>query len=197
MPNDRFRLGQTYRYIKGHEFEGILRTIGDRFGKNIIDNEIMEIKRSDGNRMGASATWGHTTGFSSFGPPQNSWICFHFKKSGFALSHYTLKARAERDFRHGAWTVEGSNDWRRWTTIDTQTEGDFETKTFACSNEGASKSFRLIRLHQAAKDARGVAVPLSLLPLNHIELFGSFGGVETETEPEDESGNTGNDFTSV
>jgi hypothetical protein len=162
-----------YKYLAGHEFEGIIHELTKECGGNVHLKGIVDITSSGDGRNKAYQIADH--GWNSYWVSTNipnSWICFDFKYRSVALTHYTLKSNGDDGWFLLAWVMEGSNDVTNWTTLDTRNTGDLKgiyvVKNFGCSS-GCSEFFRYIRLRQTAKNSSGT----DHLIFCNIEFFGS------------------------
>jgi hypothetical protein len=169
---------KDYGYT-GHKFEGIIHDLTMKCGGNVHVKGLVSITASSKgyNNVYEVVDYGRTVYWSSSpfsnGIP-NSWICFDFKDSGVALTHYTLKSSNLDGYHPLAWVMEGSNDNMNWTTLDSritqELNGPNRVKNFECSNK-CSECFRYIRLRQTGNNSRNYQ-----LVICNIELFGRLKG---------------------
>jgi hypothetical protein len=183
LPGSRF-YGQSYPYVEGYEFEGIIHALTAKCGGNVHEKGVVNITSSSvGCRESfkvANHEWSFRwNGFWQSDNEANSWICFDFKERRIALSHYTLKSGGSGDYHLVAWALEGSEDGANWTSLDARNtqelNGRYIVKIFGCSNKDSSKLFRYLRLRQTAENSDGC----HFMQLGGIEFFGRLGEAES------------------
>jgi hypothetical protein len=167
-------IGRRYPYVAGHEFQGIVNALTKKCGGNVHEKGIVNITASSdaSNKAFRVANHGWNNYWYSTSQP-NSWICFDFKEKRISLEHYTLKSGGDSGQHLVEWEMEGSNDCTTWTTLDKRNtqelNGNYIVKTFECSSENRSKSFRYMRLRQTGRNSSNA----DYLQLCSIEFFAS------------------------
>jgi general stress protein 26 len=120
--------------------------------------------------------WGRRN-FWQNGDIKDGWFQVDFKDRRLVMTHYAIHNSVywvrDVDFLR-TWTVEGSNDEKTWSVIDTRTNDetlhgkDKIQALFRCNGD-TKQAFRFIRLYQ-----RGVSHNLSShrFLISHFEVFG-------------------------
>ena len=108
-----------------------------------------------------------------------SWICFDFKEKRVELTGYSLKSYSTNNplglspCEPVQWVIEGSNDGSNWREVDRRNTQDLKgksiVKTYSCSVDDKTESFRFVRLRQTGKNVKGN----DYLGLSAMEFFGT------------------------
>lgn len=112
-----------FEYKEGKEFNGIIRFLTNKFGKNISDCDVVKVTS---NYPSKSSPPKNLLDFdqdnlflSDTGKKPYTWICYDFKNYEIQISSYSIKSGPAGGYVR-SWVIEISNDGENWFKIDEQ-----------------------------------------------------------------------------
>ena len=113
----------------------------------------------------------------------NSWHCLCFKRNSVNLTGYSIKSYSSGEgYHHPKWVLEGSQDGRVWEIIDCQENSNALNRKsvfrYSSISSTVRTSYRLVRLHQTAKNHLGN----DYLTFPHFEVLGTISGEQASVD---------------
>lgn len=107
----------------------------------------------------------------------DAWICYDFKELKVRPTHYSIRSRYDANDVNGSpcnWCIEGSNNNKEWTILDTRKE-DTSLKYANASNVfeiqrklGKDEFYRYLRMRKTGVDSAGN----NYFTISALEYFG-------------------------
>lgn len=147
-------------------FKGVIFHLGNGNGINSVKDGKIDIKASSASSGSLNNVVDFDNKSASFNTrsEQDSWILYDFKERKLKPSQYSIMSdhwnlSGSGYHRPQTWIIEGSNDEKEWTTLDSrQNEKSLDSlnvsKTFEIQNKN-NEYYRYIRIHQTGPNTGG------------------------------------------
>lgn len=161
---DRYRVGTKYFAPKeSHEFEGIFNWMNKKCGGNCAVLDIISVVPSGTAYIGKVSNIFDYSDFSGdsgwyLENKKNGYLQVIFHSEKVRLTHYSMhtsSSAGENDSYPRSWSVEASNDLRKWIVLDTRVDDPFLNgpnmyHVYPCSNP-CSDMFSYFRICQQGR----------------------------------------------
>ena len=148
-----------YDNNSNNRFKGIINYLGQGKSKSAVDKGIINVT--------GSSTLNNSNGYQPLNAVDyqninsqfytknlpDQWLCIDFKDRKVKASHYSVRSHAYQSnwYNVQSWCIEGSNDQKSWTTLDTRNgnkslDGLNATNTFSIPN--STNFYQFLRLRQ-------------------------------------------------
>jgi hypothetical protein len=178
------RIAEIHCPYTGNPLNGIIAYLTDLYQENFHVLGIVRVKASSMHERFENARHNvinfTNPSLARTKSEQNAWIRYHFKGMEIAMSHYTIRSRADCPWHNlKTWTHERMAKDQEWMTLDSQSgrkelNGQGKMTTFGASQP---QVVRKIRLRQTGSNSTGE----HYLVLSALELFGTTRTVVEQT----------------
>ncbi|KAK8842714.1 hypothetical protein M9Y10_025575 [Tritrichomonas musculus] len=170
---------REFEYIKGYEFQGIMRYLTQKTGGNIHDNGTIEITTnsfSKANYQPKNLVDYDKDNYYHSNDDIMANIYFDFKEKSVQLVNYTIKSYSQESYTGHlrSWTIEVSDNGKDWLEIDRHEDDDSlngpnRIVTFNVKNTN-NAFHRFVRLHQTGNNWNGNG--RNFIYFYNIEFYG-------------------------
>ena len=161
-------------FFKSDPFDGICNYLTQKAGGNIHEKGVIRLSASGTSNNSFERVLNYQwNGYWASNNSPNSYLRFDFKDYTVQLNGYSLRARDEPQGggHPKSWVIEGSNDGKTWTTLNSQQNSDAingrrQVHTFKLPN--LTLPYRYLQMRLTDRNHRGD----NFFNITNIEFFG-------------------------
>ena len=165
------------KYKDGNNFEGIIKYLQDRDGKNLHEKGIIIISASSTHSSAKPEKvidYNWNDRWCSNGETPGEWWEMNFVNKKVKINGYSIKTYSCVQWNHlKNWVIEGKNVGEEWEEIDRQDNNDLNGASYQhyFSIPKTTKPYQCIRIKNIGKDHFPYGVSYFLV-LTNFEIFG-------------------------
>jgi hypothetical protein len=172
LSDDRF-VSSHHPYDEFRPFSGIIAFLTRKYGGNVVDRQIVEMRASSGPGNASFPVKNvvdlDTSAHFWTENRSNQWICWDFKTYRIRPTHYSINSEYG-DANLRTWVLEGSSDGSSWATLDERHDDmTLQRRLLAATFQVAKPvEVRLLRIVQKGQNHNGN----DHLAFTALEFFG-------------------------